>query len=356
MRLLDRYIARTVITGSVLALMILTGISVFFSFVGQLGDVNDNYTVMNAITYVGLTLPRRAYEMLPTSVLLGGLMGLGALAASSELIVIRAAGVSVSRIAVSVMRAGLIIVVFAIVLGEFIAPPAEQYAQAMRSSKMTGAITLQSKNGFWARDGKTFVNIKRVLPGSRLDGITIYEYDQYQRLVKTIHAPTAVYQDDGRWLLKDVRQSNITTGQVSAVRKQDVYWDSILNPDFLDVLVLKPVNLSALSLFRYIDYLEQNGLDTRKYDLAFWVKLVTPLSTLVMLLIAVPFVFGSLRSGSGGQRMLFGVLIGLGFHLLNQSMNHVGLVYGMPAVISAMAPSLLVTAIGIWFLRRVGRT
>lgn len=356
MKLLDRYIAVTVISGSVLALLILTGISLFFSFVGQLGDVNDNYTLMNAITYIGLTLPRRAYEMLPTAVLLGSLLGLGSLAASSELIVIRAAGVSIARIAQSVLRAGLIIVVFAIVLGEFVAPPAEQYAQVLRSSAQTGAVTLQSKNGFWARDGRTFVNIKRVLPGSRLDGITIYEYDEKQRLVRTIHAPSAIYQEDGRWLLKDIRQSDIGTGQVTAVRKKDVYWGSILNPDFLDVLVVKPVNLSAFSLFRYIDYLEQNGLDAQQYNLAFWVKLVTPFSTLVMLLIAVPFVFGSLRSGSTGQRMMFGILIGLGFHLLNQSLNHVGVVYGLPAVLSAMAPSLLVTAAGLYFIHRVGKT
>jgi lipopolysaccharide export system permease protein len=355
MKILDRYIARNVLASSALALFVLTAIAVFFSFIGQLGDLNERYTVGNALAYVLLTLPRRAYELLPTSVLLGSLMGLGALAASSELVVIRSAGVSIARISLSVIKTGVLIALFTLILGEVIAPPGEQYAQSMKSTAMTGAITLRSRHGFWARDGRTYVNIRRVLPGANLEKISIYTYDKQQRLVSAMYAPRAEYHK-GRWLLRDIRQTLIGAQGTKTIIKKNVYWESLLNPDLLDVLGVKPQNLSVWSLFQYINYLEQNNLDTRRYALAFWVKLATPFSTLVMLLISVPFVFGSLRNTGTGQRLLVGALVGMGYHLANQAVNHTGLVYGLPAMLSAALPVVVVAFIAMWSIRRVERT
>ncbi len=354
MRIIDRYVARQVITGSLLALFVLTGIAVFFTFLAQLGDLNQRYTLGKAIAYVLLSLPRRAYELLPTAVLLGSLMGLGALASSSELVVLRAAGVSVARVGLSVLKAGLAVGVFALLLGEVVAPPGEQYAQQMKSAAMTGAITLRSRHGFWARDGQNYVSISRVLPGARLENIVIYRYDDSLRLRSVTHAPHAEFRD-GRWLLRDIRQTRFSdAGAHVEVRKQ-AWWSSILAPELLDVLVVKPLHLSAWSLMQYIRYLRLNSLDTQQYSLALWVKLMQPFTAMAMLLLAVPFVFGSLRSTGAGQRMLVGVLIGMGFHLASQAIHHTGLVYGAPAALSAATPVVLMVLTAWWMMRRAER-
>lgn len=350
--ILDRYLGGTVIRGALLALLVLASLSAFFTLLGELGDLRNNYTLTKAALYMLLTLPRRVYEMFPTAVLLGGLMSLGALAANSELMVMRAAGVSVTRITLAVLQAGLVLAVIAALLGEVVAPPGEKYAQSMRSAAQTGYITLQSDNGFWARDGDNFVQIRRVLPGAQLRDLTIYELGDDLQLHSVIEARSASFAH-GHWELEDVRQSLIRADGVDTRTLNNVEWRSLLKPDLVEVLSVKPEDLAASALARYVTYLDENNLDSERYRLAFWVKIVTPLSTLVMLLIAVPFVFGSLRSAHAGTRLLVGVLLGMGFYLLNQALNHVGLVYGLPPLLSALAPTLVFAAAGLYAVSRI---
>lgn len=352
MTLLDRYLAGTVIRGALLALLVLASLSAFFTLLAELGDLRNDYDLAKASLYVLLTLPRRIYEMFPTAVLLGALMSLGALAANSELMVMRAAGMSVARISLAVLQAGLFLALLAGLLGEVVAPPGEKYAQAMRSAALTGYITLQSDNGFWARDGNNFVQIQRVLPGAQLQNITIYELDEKLRLRSLIHAQSGSYVD-GRWELEDIAQSRIEADGVTTRALDSAQWQSLLKPELLEVLAVKPEDLAASALSRYVNYLEENNLSSDRYRLAFWVKVVTPFSTLVMLLIAIPFVFGSLRSAHAGTRVLVGVLLGMGFYLLNQALNHVSLVYGLPPLLSALAPTVVFAAGGLYAVSRI---
>jgi lipopolysaccharide export system permease protein len=352
MRILDRYVAATVIKGSLLTLFVLVAIGAFFTFLGQLGDLERAYGVLQAVFYVLLTIPRQAYEIFPTAVLLGSLLSLGNLAANSELVVMRAAGLSVKRVAWSVMQGGFLLMVFAAALGELVAPGSEQYAQNLRTSALSGYITLQSEYGFWARDGSSFVNIRRVLPGARLEDIYIYDYGPDEQLRSVTHAASAQYHD-GKWLLDDIRESQISVDRVTTRVQKSAEWRSLLNPELLDVLSVDPEDLSAWSLYKYVAYLKNNNLDAKRYQLAFWVKVVTPLSTLVMLLITVPFVFGPLRSSGAGLRILVGVMVGMGFYLMNQTLNRLGIVYGLSPLISAVAPSLLFAVGGLLAMKKV---
>ena len=349
---LDRYLGATVIRGALLALLVLVALSGFFALLGELGDLSNGYGLTEALLYTALTLPRHAYELFPTAVLLGSLLSLGGLAAGHELMVMRASGMSVARVARAVLVAGLVLVVLAGVIGELVAPPGERYAQSMRSAAKTGYITLQSDYGFWARDGQNFINIRRVLPGAHLQDITIYEFDADRRLRTVLSAQTADYQD-GRWLLRDIRQSDIDSSGVATEALGSREWRSLLRPELLDVLSVDPENLAAASLLEYIEYLEQNNLNSSRYRLAFWIKVATPFASLVMLLIAVPFVFGPLRSANAGARVLVGVLLGLAFYLLNQALNHVGLVYGLPPLLSALLPPAAFALGGAYAIRRV---
>lgn len=349
--ILDRYLGGAVIRGALLALLVLASLSAFFTLLAELGDLRNDYDLAKAALYVLLTLPRRVYEMFPTAVLLGGLMSLGALAANSELMVMRAAGVSVTRITLAVLQGGLVLAVIAALLGEVVAPPGEKYAQAMRSAAQTGYITLQSDNGFWARDGDHFVQIRRVLPGAQLRDVTIYQLDDQLRVRNVTHATSGSYVDDG-WRLENVRQSQIGADGVTTRRLESMQWRSLLRPGLLEVLAVKPEDLAASALTRYIAYLEENNLSSERYRLAFWVKVVTPFSALVMLLIAIPFVFGSLRSAHAGTRLLVGVLLGMGFYLANQALNQVGLVYGLPPLLSALTPTVVFAVGGLYAVAR----
>ena len=347
MKILDRYIAVTIIVSTLLALLVLLVLDGFFSFVTEIGNIGrGQYGLPQALLFVLLTLPNRASEMMPMATVLGALLGLGALANHSELVAIRAAGISTQRIVWSALRAGLMVVVAAIVVGEFIAPPSEQYAQRMRALAESQHIVWQSDDGFWARDGMNFVNIKQILPGGRLNGIDIYQFDPDHRLREATYARTAIYMDK-KWWLQGVKQSYIGKDGVVTREQGNVTWDALLSPDVLKVVIVNPGDLSIWELQKYITYLRDNGLDAKSYQLALWNKLIAPLTTLVMLLFAVPFAFGPLRSAGSGQRIVVGVLIGVGFYLFSQILGHLGQVYGLNPLFSAAFPPLLFFGAGV---------
>lgn len=352
MSILDRYIAIQVLQGTLLVLFVMTALFGVFSYIEELTDLGGNYGAAEAAVYTLLTLPRKTYEIFPTTVLLGGLLSLGNLASHSELVVMRAAGFSILRLSRSVMAAGLVLLAVAGLLGEVVSPPAERYAETMRSSLLSGYIALKGDYGFWARDGSSFVNIRRVLPGNRLEGIYIYQFDDQRALSSVTHAGSARYRE-GSWQLRNIRSSSIAPDRVVSKEIDATRWETLLNPDLLSVLTVEPESLSGWELTRYIGYLDENNLDAGRFRLAFWTKVMTPLSALVMLLVAFPFVFGSLRTLGAGTRVTLGVLIGLGFHLVNQALNNVGLVYGLSPFVSATLPSVVFAAGAIYMIRRI---
>jgi len=351
MRLIDRYIMSSVISGVLIALLIIMSLAGFFSFLGQIGELNNNFGILQAIQYVLLTLPRRAYELFPTAVLIGSLFSLGNLASHSELIVIRASGVSLGRITYAVMKAGLLLMLIALFIGEVIAPGLEHKAQSLRSVSQQGHITLKSKYGFWAREGDMFINIRRVISETQVEDVLVYQFGIRRRLARVMHAKFGEYKDN-KWHFSGVKESKLGIDSVKITHSDKVIWPKLINPDLLSVLAVKPENLSMISLGKYVSHLHKQNLQSAKYEVAVWIKVFKPLSTLVMLLIAIPFVFNTLRSSNNGQRMLFGILVGMVFYIFNQSVNNLGVVYGVPAVISAGLPSVLFAILGIVAIRR----
>ncbi len=361
MKILDRYISMTVLGGVLITLLIFVALVSFITLLGQLADLDSKYGLLQALQYVVLTMPRRAYELFPTIVLIGGLFALGTLAGHHELIVIRAAGVSINRITWAVMKAGAVLTVFAFGLGEVVAPYAEQRAQILRSSAKEGHIPLKSKFGFWVRDKNNFIRIGRVIDQYNLQDILVNSFDKNQKLVWVVEAKLARYRD-GKWILYQVVQSTIGNERVTINPPQSVggkinttpseVWERLIEPALLSVVAVAPEVLSAWALRQFSEHMVDNHLDATRYELAFWIKLVTPVSTLVMLLIAIPFVFNTVRTTPMGQRLLFGVLVGIGFFLLNRGLNQVGLVYGIPPLLSAAFPSVLFALVAWWALRR----
>ncbi|MEO5702349.1 MAG: LPS export ABC transporter permease LptG [Gammaproteobacteria bacterium] len=353
MKILDRYLGMAVATSTLIVMLVLIALFFFIDLVDQLGDVGKgNYGLAEAIQYLLLVQPRNIYTLFPLAALLGSLLGLGWLASNSELLVLRAAGISLGQISLSVMKVGLLMIMAVTFIGEVVAPASEQYAQSLRSVALSNRITLKTDYGFWTRDGTSFINIRTVLPGQRLGDINIYEFDDTHQLRVATYAKNAHFKK-GRWMLEGIIQSRVSEAGVDTRQVARATWESLLSPDLVNVLSITPERLSTLELYKYIDYLHNNGQDAKPYELAFWTRLSWPLTTAIMTFMAIPFVFGSLRSTSMGQRMLTGSLVGIGFYLFNQTFSQIGLVYNFNPIFSALLPISLFFMLSLILVRKI---
>lgn len=336
-----------------MVLLVLGALLAFVDFVSEMDDVGKGqYSMLQAAMYVLLSLPNRLYELFPTAVLIGSLLSLGTLAGNSEFTVMRAAGISIMRIVFSVLKAGFILLVFVALIGELVVPVSERQAQSLRAKNLQQTISLAGGGGFWARDGQRFLYVSHVFPGMNLGKVKIYELSENNQLKRVTHAKSAQYLN-GQWQLNEIQQTEFNNDRIESRKMESEVWQKLLNPDLFNVVSVEPGNMSATDLFKYSNYLRSNELDSSPYELAFWIKVFTPVSSLVMLLIALPFIFGSQRSSGAGNRMLVGLLLGIGFYLLNRTVNHLGQVYHVYPFISASAPVIAVAIASFYALRRV---
>ncbi|MGY4534176.1 lipopolysaccharide export system permease protein [Pseudomonas sp. TE3786] len=350
---LDRYIGTSVFFAILSVLGIIVGLALLFAFIDELGDVQGSYGLDDAAWYVLLTTPRRVYEMLPMAALIGCLIGLGSLASSSELTIMRAAGVSVGRIVWAVMKPMLVLMLAGILIGEYVAPWSENIGQAARSMAQGGGDAQSSKRGLWHRQGDEFVHINAVQPNGVLYGVTRYKFDDQRHLQSSSFAKKAQYQGD-HWQLEDVATTLFHERNTEVVQTPSERWDVQLTPQLLGTVVLEPEALSVSGLWRYIHYLADQGLANGKYWLAFWTKVLQPVVTAALVLMAISFIFGPLRSVTLGQRVFTGVLVGFVFRIAQDLLGPSSLVFGFPPLLAVLIPSLICGVAGFWMLRRAG--
>lgn len=339
MKTLDRYIAKEVTKGALIAVFVLLALLNFFTFADELGDMGEgDYGLGQIFQYLALTSPRAFYELMPSAALVGGLVSLGGLANHRELMAMQAAGASRTRIIRAVMAGGLVLLAISVAVGEFIAPVAERAATTLKATALKKQVASRSKYGFWVRDGNVFINIRQIDRQEQLGDINIYELDEHLQLKLASHAARAVY-DGQQWRLNKIRLSHFGPEQITAERQEFADWSSVLAPDLLNAFVIRPENLSAWELARYIDYLRENGQSALAVEQAYWGRLVQPAVTLVMLLLAVPFVLTLRREVGMGQRIVVGVVMGLGFYLFDRMFSHFGLIYEMNPIFAAAFPT-----------------
>lgn len=351
---LDRYIAKTVISGCLLACFVMLSIFAFVDFVAQLNDVGKgDYGALQAAVFVLLRLPQRLYELSPSILLLGGILSLGALAANSELIVMRASGITTMRITRSVLQTGLLIAILVALLGELVVPSATRTAKTYRGEAIEKKLFVGASQDIWARDGNRYVNVKNILPDQQLSDIRIYELDESRQLSSITYANHAQYLND-EWVLKNIRRSDISTSGVETSFEKQLVLERLILLELFSVLELESKDMSAYELLTYSQYLQENNLDSGEYLLSFWIKIFTPLTCLAMLLIAMPIVFATTpRSGGVGQRIILALVIGVIYFVVNRSMNHLGLAIDIAPVVSASIPLFLVVLASVYFLKRV---
>lgn len=350
---LDRYIGAQVLSAIALVMLIVVGLDLLSSLIDELDRLNESYTFAGLLHYLLLTIPRRVYEMLPLSALVGCLIGLGSLASQSELTVMRAAGFSTARIVLAVFKPVLLLMLLELSLGQYIAPVTERMAVSSRALAMAQDGVLDADEGAWHREGNDFIHIAAVEPGGIIHGVTRYEFDDNRALVRASYARQAEAVAGG-WQLENLQVTRFDGDRVVAETEATEFWKSGLTPELLSVIIVEPADLSITGLARYARYLEEQGVNSDSYRLALWSKLLQPFSMAVLVLIGVSFIFGPLRNVTAGQRVIAGVICGVGFKFVQDILGPASSVFGFSPLLAVLLPILICLAAGLWLLRRAG--
>jgi lipopolysaccharide export system permease protein len=353
-KILDAYIGRIIASTTFLTLAVFVSVSGIIKFVEQMRAVGrGNYDLAHAALYVLYAVPRDVEVFFPMSALIGGLIGIGMLASNSELVVMQAAGLSRLDIIKSVMKTALLLVVVSMAVGEWLAPSGEAKAREIRAQAISGGSLISAKNGVWAKDGSYFVNIGEVLEQGQLKKIQIYRFNEQLKLDSWLSAESAQYQNN-EWLLSDVVNTKVSKEEITTTASDSQIWQSSLTPKKLGVVTVTPESLSIRGLIDYLDYLQANAQDPSRYELAFWRKIMQPITLAVMLLVALSFIFGPLRSVSMGARIMMGVVTGILFFVTNEVLGSLSLVYQFPPIIGATSPSILFISVSWYFMSKKG--
>ncbi|MFP8965543.1 LPS export ABC transporter permease LptG [Pokkaliibacter sp. CJK22405] len=352
MKTLDLYIARYVLGCAAMALLVLFGLDVLFAFLDELDDLGSGYTIGKIALYLLYSSPASLYEMLPVSALMGALIGLGLLAANSELTIMRAAGLSLTQLARSLMYPTLLIMILVLAVGEWLVPYALPKAESIRAVALGKQDKYASQYGVWHREGNAFMYFNAVDSEGVIHGLTEYDFDEDMTLKQTRVADEAVYQN-GQWQLTNVQQVSLGEKQTQREVAATATWQTELTPNLLRLVVLDPLYLSVQGLWKYGSYLKEQGLDSSNYWLAFWQKVLQPLSIFGLVLIGMSFVFGPLRSVSMGQRVVSGLIVGVVFRLSQQLLGPVVTLSGVSPLLAVLIPIGICIGVGLLLLRKV---
>jgi len=359
----DIYIGRVLLGTVLLTWLVLVGMD--FLIGGLLGEVGDigkgDYTFVTALTYVIYTVPRRAYTLFPTAAVIGTLMGLGQLAASSELTALRALGLSRRRLGLAVAISLALLTTLMVLNGETLGPWGQKRADGIKASAKSKDMIMAQYSGLWAREGNTFLNAQSgqekgngTQSWLELRDVRLYEFDEAGRLESIARAASAEHRPDG-WLLHDVNRTYFDARSVTQTSVMEEHWQSKLDDAALSASIAQPRYLPSSDLRSSIQYRKRNGLDAGEYEENYWGRWFYPLNVLALCLAAIPFAFGSLRSGGLGKRLFLGIVFSLGFWLLQLQFVKLATAFKFDYRLAYLIPPVVLLAVSsVLFRRRSG--
>ena len=353
MRLLDRYIIRAILGSIGLVMAVLMVLAGLFLFIEQQSDIGvGSYSTAQAFSFVLLNLPQQAWAFLPVGALIGALLGLGSLARGSEITVMRATGISPLRIALAAAFAGLLLIAVEIALGEFLAPPLQQMAKQQKAFSKFADVTFGGQRGAWVRDGDLILNVAHQSGERQFSGMQVFELSPNHRLRAIGHAARATAGTTQTWLLQDYTESRFTADRVLTEPSRERRLESAVSAGFLGLAVANPNDLELATLWRLIRYYEAYDLDPTPFEFSFWSRIARTLAILFAVWLAIPFILGSLRSSGGGARTLVGLLLGIGFFLLQRLIESGTFAFGLNPVLLAWLPTALLALVSTTLLLR----
>lgn len=353
MTIIYRYLALQVLMGLGIATAVLLPLFGFLDLMDQLDDVGrGTYQVQDAFLHTALLMPRRFIQLAPFIALLGNVVALGRLAVGSELTALRGAGMSPAGISLAPVAVGLLLLLFITVLDQFVAPRFQQKAISSRAVALEKSAALGKDLGIWTRDERNILRIGEILHAGRAADVELMHFDDSGFLLTYTHAKYADFIDGDLWELTDVTTKTFTGSRIESVSTDSKKWKSFLNPDDISTLTKSPESLSPIELFLHVRFLRATGQEADAYALALWRKVGGAVTTIAMLLLSIPFVFGSVRGGLG-TRLVLAAMLGISVYLFDQIVANIGLLLHLNPALTALFPGLLLTALAVLWLRRI---
>jgi lipopolysaccharide export system permease protein len=345
MTIIDRYLYRTVLVYALMAMAVLLTLGALFLFISEQSDIGvGNYTAGDAFLFTLLNLPQQAFDILPIAAMIGALMGLGNLAAGSELVVTRASGVSVWRVAWPVALAGLTLALGMYVIGEYAAPPLAQFAKREKTSDKLADVSFAGTSSAWVKDGDLIFRLQTGEVNGEFGGVTLFRVAGAR--LESIQRADGLDQDRvaGRWQLHNVATTRFEAARVTSETAPEAIVSSTINPAFLGLAATDPELLTLRGLASYIDHLRRNKLDTAVFEIGYWSRIARMFAVIVVTLLALPFVFGPLRTTGAGTRTVVGILLGVVFFLITRTVENGGQLFNMNPILVGWLPTLIVAA------------
>lgn len=352
MNLLERYIAKTILLAIALVTLMLVGLQVFILFVEQIDSLGQGYYgVAQASSYVFLQMPWQVYLFFPMASLLGCLIGLGIMANHHELVVMRAAGMSTGQITLAVLKASIIVIILVTVLGETIMPGMVRYANDLKARATSNGQVLRASQWLWIRNGNDFL-VGIPTTDHTLEQVVQFDFDETHQLRLARRIGRLDYEH-GAWQAYDVAETKILDDETLVDRAPKMIWDVPLKPRVLGIGNNAPDEMTLIGLYRYMQEQKRSHLSTTNLQLVFWQRIIQPFTTMVMMVLAIPFIFGPLRSSTMGSKLLAGAAVGFGFHIVNRFLGAMSQVYQFQPELAAVGPTLIFALLGFWMMRRV---
>ncbi len=350
--IINRYIAKHIYQGTLLTLLVLVGLSLIFVFIGELEDVGKGYySSLHAVEYVVLLFPGKVVQFMPLAIMIGTILSLGSLASNSELVAMQAAGVSVARLLRAAIQSALILAFLSFVLADWVVPGSETSARQIRSAAMNRTAAIHSKKGLWIKDEDSILHIKLLMPNGIARDLEIHSFDDQGRLISAISADSAIPEGDS-WRLQKVRETRFEDNKIVTGEFEQRIYAGKISDNLLDALLIEPRQMSSSDLYTYLEFLQKNNLNTDVEELTFWKKIFSPISVIIMCVLAVPFTLGSQRQGNAGQRLMIGILLGLSYVVVDRLLIQIGNHFGISPVINALSTGLLFLLLATFLLIR----
>jgi lipopolysaccharide export system permease protein len=349
MKIKDRYIANTLLTYSIVVLLVWLSIYSFFNFLAELNTVGTvNYTILEAFKYIILQLPEVAYDQVSPVILLGCVLGMGHLATTGQLIILRASGISILKITWLTLKNAIIFLIFLTLIGELVAPTLTTYAENERSNALGQNTLSNSQDGFWIRDGDNFINVENNLDGSLFNGITVIEVNKSNKIERVVESKSAIF--DGQNINMDstnifsINSTNLLDN--IDLKERNLYKKRVaFDQELIASLEKEPKDLKTFTILKQIQFLTDNKLRAEVFEVELYKRLVKPITLVAMILLAMLFIFGSTRDATLGRKIFFGVAIGLSFELISRIGGAMTLSFDLSPLLSTFVPAIAIMII-----------
>jgi lipopolysaccharide export system permease protein len=352
--ILDRYLYRVVLVYTAMAMGVLLTLGALVLFISQQGDIGvGSYSASDAFLFTMLNLPQQAFEVLPIGAMIGALMGLGNLASGSELVVTRASGVSVWRIAWPVGLAGMTLSLIMYGIGEYAAPPLAQFAKREKTTDKLADVSFAGSSSAWVKEGNLILRVQTGEVDRAFGGVSLFQLDSPTRMRSIERAARISVADPGRWSLHNVATTRFADDHIESELVSGIMMQSTVNPEFLGLAATDPQLLTLRGLASYIDHLRRNSLETAPYEIGYWSRIARLFAVIVVTMLSLPFVFGPLRTTGAGTRTVIGVLLGVVFFLITGTVEKGGQLFGLNPALVGWLPT---AAIGLCTVIAISRT